>query len=94
MTTTSVVAPLFHVSSTAANLRDGFPYFPYHESISALWQDKWRPSCVHGVYPFTEGNVEDFDPIFAELVRLSGDRSEFLYRPDDYAKPFFPWATT
>lgn len=90
MATTSVIAPPFHVSSTAEQVRDGFPYFPYHESVSSLWQNKWRTPCAHGIYPFTDGNVQDFDPIFAELVRLSGDSPEILYRPDEYARPFFP----
>ncbi len=89
MATTSVVAPPFHVTFTAAQVRDGFPHFPYHESVSSLWQNKWRTPCAHGIYPFTDANVEDFDPIFAELVRLSGDRPDILYRPDDYAEPFF-----
>ena len=90
MATTSIPAPPFHVTSTAKQVREGFPYFPYHESVSALWQNKWRTPCAHGIYPFTDGNVEDFDPIFAELVRLSGDRPDILYNPDEYAKPFFP----
>ena len=90
MASTSVVAPPFHVAATAAQVRNGFPYFRYHESISALWQNKWRTPCAHGIYPFTDGNIEDFDPIFEELVRQSGDRPDFLYSPDEYAKPFLP----
>ncbi len=87
-TTTTILAPPFHVQSTAAQLRSGFPYFAYHESVSALWSDKWRMPCSHGIYPFTDGNVADFDPIFEELVKLSGNDPAFLYRPDEYAKPF------
>ena len=34
----------------------------------------------------------DFDPIFDALVKASGDSSDILYRPDDYAKPFLPVA--
>ena len=89
---TQISAPPYHVQTTAAELRDGFPYFSYHESISKLWAEKWRPPCSHGIYPFTDGNVLDFDPIFAELVRISQDKSDILYRPDEYAKPFFPVA--
>ncbi len=85
-------APRYHVQSTAAQLRSGFPYFPFHDSVSALWSQKWREPCAAGIYPFTDGKVEDFDPIFAELVQLSGDDSMFLFRSDDYAKPFFPVA--
>ncbi len=90
--TTLIIAPPYHVQSTAAELRSGFPYFSYHESVSALWAKKWRMPCQHGIYPFTDGKVEDFDPIFAELIKVSGDNPEFLYRPDEYAKPFFPVA--
>jgi hypothetical protein len=89
---TSIIAPLYHVQSTAAELRSGFPYFGHHDSISALWSQKWRMPCVQGIYPFTEGGIQDFEPIFAELIRVSGNRSEFLYQPDEYAKPFFPVA--
>jgi hypothetical protein len=85
-------SPAYHVQSTATVLRDGFPYFAHHDSVSALWSKKWRGPCAAGIYPFVDGDVEDFDPIFAELVSLSGDDSEILGRPDDYAKPFFPVA--
>ena len=87
-----IVAPPYHVQSTAAAVRDGFPYFSHHGSVSALWNGKWRPPCTHGVYPFTDANVEDFEPVFQELVRISADNSEILYRPDEYAQPFFPAA--
>jgi len=85
-----ISAPPYHVQSTAEHLRDGLPYFEHHDSISKLWSQKWRPPCAHGIYPFTDGDVADFDPIFAELVRQSGDDPGLLYRPDDYAKPFLP----
>ena len=89
-TATSIVAPPYHVQSTAAELRSGFPYFPYHGSVSALGANKWRMVCQHGIYPFTDAKVEDFDPIFAELVEMSGDDPDILHRPDEYAKPFLP----
>ncbi len=78
----------YHVQTTASALRDGFPWFAHHESVSALWAKKWRAPCSAGIYPSTDGAVEDFDPVFAELIRLSGDDPAFLHRPDDYAKPF------
>ena len=83
-----VVCPPYHVQSTARESRDGFPYFRHHDSIAALWSGKWRKPCAAGVYPFTDANVADFDPIFAELVEVSGDDPAFLSRPDDYAVPF------
>jgi Esterase FrsA-like len=90
--TISIVAPPYHVQSTAAELRSGFPYFSYHESVSKLWAEKWRKPCQQGIYPFTDGDVGDFDPIFDELVRMSVDGSDILFRPDEYAKTFFPVA--
>lgn len=45
-----------------------------------------------GIYPFVDGKVEDFDPIFEELVKVSNDDPNILYDPDAYAKPFFPVA--
>ena len=89
---TGIVAPPYHVQATAADARDGFPYFPYHESVSALWSQKWRPPCAAGIYPFTDANVGDFDPIFAGLIRESNDDPRVLHRPDDYARPFLPVA--
>ena len=82
----------YHVQSTAATLRGGFPYFMHHDSVCALWSEKWRAACARGIYPFTDANVEDFDPIFAELTRISTDDPSILYRPDDYARPFLPVA--
>jgi len=97
MNTTSktlIKAPPYHVQLTAQEIRGGYPYFSHHSSVSALWKEKWRPPCSHGIYPFTDGNVMDFDPIFAELVRVSGDNPDILARPDDYAVPFLPVAET
>ena len=87
-----IVAPPYYVQSIATKLRDGFPYFTYHDSVSALWFQKWRTSCAAGIYPFTDGKVEDFDPIFAKLIETSNDDPGILHRPDDYAKPFLPIA--
>ena len=90
--TLSIFAPPYHVQSTAADLRSGFPYFSHHDSVSALWAQKWRVPCQHGIYPFTDAKVEDFDPIFEELIKVSEDKTDILYRPDEYAKPFLPAA--
>ncbi len=89
---TQIIAPPYHVQSTAKELRGGFPYFAFHESVSALWAQKWRKPCANGIYPFTDANVVDFDPIFEQLRQISNDDSGILFRPDDYAKPFFPVA--
>jgi Esterase FrsA-like len=87
-----IVAPPYYVQSIATKLRDGFPYFTHHDSVSALWFQKWRTLCAAGIYPFTDAKVGDFDPIFAELIETSNDDPGILYRPDDYAKPFLPIA--
>jgi len=86
------IAPPYHVQSTAGTLRDGFPYFTHHDSVSVLWSQKWRPPCAAGIYPFTDARVGDFDPVFAEMIKVSHDDPGILQRPDDYAKPFFPVA--
>ena len=44
-----LVAPPFHVQSTARQQRDGFPYFAFHESVAALLSRKWRELCVAGL---------------------------------------------
>ena len=87
---TSIFAPPYHVQSTAETIRYGFLYFPHHDSVSALWSKKWRILCAHGIYPFTDANVAEFNTIFGELVIQSGDQTGILYRPDEYAKPFLP----
>ena len=84
-TTTSLI---YHVQSSSETVRNGFPYFPFHDSVSALWAQKWRRPCAAGIYPFTDANVLDFDPIFAELIERSNDDPSILQRPDDYAAPF------
>ena len=84
------VSTQYHVQLTVTDHRNGFPYFDYHESISRLWAEKWRPACQHSIYPFTDANVADFDPIFKELVRMTDDDPNVLYKPDKYAQPFLP----
>ncbi len=87
-----LTAPQYHVQLTSADYRSGFPYFSYHESITKLWAEKWRPPCEHSIYPFTDANVADFDPIFEELVRVADDSPAIFYKPDEYAQPFLPAA--
>ncbi len=85
-----LIVPPYHVQSTASQSRNGFPYFSHHDSVSKLWNEKWRSLCATQIYPFTDANVDDFDPIFAELIEVSADDTGILFRPDDYAKPFLP----
>lgn len=86
------ISPAYHVQSTATALRDGFPYFPHHESVVRLWTEKWRGPCSGGIYPFTDGDLADFEPIFTELGRASHNDTAILSRPDEYATPFLPAA--
>jgi pimeloyl-ACP methyl ester carboxylesterase len=85
-------ADRFHVQGSAKNLRDDFPYFQHHDSVSALWSTKWRPPAARGIYPFMDGDVTDFDPLIEELIRRSGDDAAILQDPDAYAEVFFPGA--
>ena len=80
----------YHVQSTAQQIRDGFPYFEYHQSVEKLWSHKWRPLCAHQIYPFMDGDVSDFDPIFEQLVEASQQNPNILHEPDTYAAPFLP----
>jgi len=68
-----ITVPPYHVQSTALRLKNGFPYFAHHESISSLWAQKWRPLCEHGIYPFSDGNVLDFDPILGIPAKANTD---------------------
>lgn len=77
----------YHVQSSLDN-PGSFP----HNSISALWNLKWRKLASLGVYPFHDGKVEDFDPIFQELIRRNNDDYGVFYNPDVYAQPFLPAA--
>lgn len=50
----------------------------HHESIKALWETKWRYPCSIGVYPFHDGKLEDFEPVFKYLIEVL---SPTLLRP-------------
>lgn len=41
---------------------------PHHAGIQALWETKWRLPCAKAVYPFHDGALEDFEPIFLDLI--------------------------
>ncbi|SPO03792.1 probable yellowish-green 1 protein [Cephalotrichum gorgonifer] len=42
---------------------------PHHEGIKALWETKWKFPCSKSVYPFHDGLLEDFEPIFEHLIK-------------------------
>ncbi|KAL0930025.1 UPF0255 protein [Colletotrichum truncatum] len=64
----------------------------HHRSISALWEKKWKPSAQLGIYPFMDGKIEDFEPLFDKLIKENGDDCAALFNPDKYAKHFLPVA--
>jgi hypothetical protein len=78
--------PPFHVQAFIDNPNS----FPHHQSISALWETKWRETCSQGEYPFQDGKLEDFGPLFEQLKVSSKDRNAIFNQPDEYAKNFLP----
>ncbi|KAH8896172.1 yellowish-green 1-like protein [Thozetella sp. PMI_491] len=78
----------YHVQSSVDNPNS----FPHHQSVSALWNSKWRKLATVGVYPFHDGKVEDFDPVFQKLIEANNDDYSVFYNPDKYAEPFIPAA--
>ena len=44
---------------------------PHHDGIKALWETKWKFPCTKSVYPFHDGQFEDFEPIFEHLIAVS-----------------------
>lgn len=42
--------------------------YPHHASISALWNLEWKRACSAQTYPFHDGNLADFSPIFHKLI--------------------------
>ncbi|GKT95137.1 pigment biosynthesis protein Ayg1 [Colletotrichum tofieldiae] len=51
---------------------------PHHQGIKALWETKWKFPCTKSVYPFHDGQYEDFEPVFEHLIKVSG--TEFVVR--------------
>ena len=43
--------------------------YPHLKSIDALWNKKWKFPCERSLYPFHDGQYEDFAPIFETLIR-------------------------
>jgi pimeloyl-ACP methyl ester carboxylesterase len=77
----------YHVQSSIDNPQS----FP-HSSVSALWNSKWRKLASMGVYPFHDGRVEDFEPVFQKLIQANNDDYNVFYDPDKYGDPFLPAA--
>ncbi|KAF2686461.1 yellowish-green 1-like protein [Lentithecium fluviatile CBS 122367] len=62
----------------------------HHESISALWELKWKKRAAIGIYPFMEGKLEDFEEVFAHFKE---NNIHPPYNFDTYSTPFFPTAS-
>ncbi|PNH38293.1 hypothetical protein VD0004_g8517 [Verticillium dahliae] len=59
---------------------------PHHEGIKALWETKWRFPCTKSVYPFHDGQYEDFVDVFEHLI--SYNINDGTSRA--YTEAFFP----
>ncbi|KAL3462104.1 Alpha/Beta hydrolase protein [Aspergillus heterothallicus] len=62
--------------------------YPHKGSIKVLWETKWRFACEKSVYPFHDGRIEDFEPIFARLI--ADNINDAL--SDEYTSAFLPIA--
>ncbi|CEL06550.1 Putative Conidial pigment biosynthesis protein Ayg1 (AFU_orthologue; AFUA_2G17550) [Aspergillus calidoustus] len=62
--------------------------YPHKGSIRILWETRWKIACERSVYPFHDGNIKDFEPIFEHLIKHNiNDASS-----DEYTKAFLPVA--
>ncbi|KAK3337528.1 Alpha/Beta hydrolase protein [Cercophora scortea] len=77
---------------------------PHHDGIQALWETKWKfpklssimmitPTknhlqCTKSVYPFHDGQLEDFEPIFDHLIKNNINDGT----SPAYTEAFFPIA--
>jgi hypothetical protein len=62
--------------------------YAHHASLQALWETKWKLPCKLSVYPFHDGRLEDFEPIFNKLI---ADGVNDAYE-DRYTEYFLPAA--
>lgn len=84
----SLTAIGYHVQASVDNINA----FPFHKSVSATWEGRWKFLAQHSLYPFTDGNGADFERIFQCLITDSNDDAAVFSDPDRYAAPFFPVA--
>ncbi|KAK5330091.1 hypothetical protein LTR93_001680 [Exophiala xenobiotica] len=62
--------------------------YPHLSGVKALWETKWKFPCSLSVYPFHDGKLEDFAPIFENLIK---DNVNDAYS-DRYTEYFLPTA--
>ncbi|KAJ5795177.1 hypothetical protein N7457_001776 [Penicillium paradoxum] len=63
--------------------------YPHQGSIKALWEKKWKFPCTKSIYPFHDGSLEDFEPIFEKLIAAHINDAD----TDAYTEAFLPTAT-
>ncbi|KAH7304150.1 Alpha/Beta hydrolase protein [Stachybotrys elegans] len=63
---------------------------PHHDGIKYLWELSWKAACAKSVYPFHEGRLEDFEPIFLHLIDHNIDDATST----EYTNAFFKAAET
>ncbi len=61
---------------------------PHHAGIEALWETKWKFPCTRALYPFHDGALEDFEPVFRDLVARTVDDGT----SPEYTRAFLPAA--
>lgn len=62
--------------------------YPHLASINDLWTKKWKFPCERSLYPFHDGQYEDFAPIFETLIQ-KGIHDGYT---DEYTREFLPTA--
>ncbi|KAL4892276.1 Alpha/Beta hydrolase protein [Aspergillus ambiguus] len=62
--------------------------YPHKGSLKVLWETKWKFACEKAVYPFHDGCIEDFEPIFNDLISRNINDAE----SDEYTTAFLPAA--
>ncbi|OGE56803.1 hypothetical protein PENARI_c002G00640 [Penicillium arizonense] len=63
--------------------------YPHQGSMKALWEMKWKFPCTKSIYPFHDGSLEDFEPIFEKLIAENiNDAND-----DAYTNVFLPTAS-
>ncbi|EAW14606.1 heptaketide hydrolyase ayg1 [Aspergillus clavatus NRRL 1] len=62
--------------------------YPHKGSLKVLWESRWRFACQKSIYPFHDGCIEDFEPIFTKLIAENINDAA----SDEYTETFFPTA--
>ncbi|KAF9883866.1 hypothetical protein FE257_002709 [Aspergillus nanangensis] len=62
--------------------------YPHNGSLRVLWETRWKFACEKSIYPFHDGCIEDFKPIFDKLIAEGINDAT----SDEYTMTFFPIA--